>query len=124
MKIIYNTKTGKLFAILHPTQDEQKMLANYTDAAILEVDETDRQKVLRSLVDLNSNTLIKNVELERGILVRQNRIQRNALLNKTDWTQMSDNALTEEQRATWRAYRQLVREVDLENPIWPIAPET
>lgn len=36
---------------------------------------------------------------------------RNALLNESDWSQVSDNSLTEAQRETWKEYRQSLREI-------------
>lgn len=34
---------------------------------------------------------------------------RNALLNESDWSQVADNALTEEKREEWRIYREELR---------------
>ncbi len=36
---------------------------------------------------------------------------RNVLLNESDWSQVADNSLTEEQRETWREYRRELRDV-------------
>jgi hypothetical protein len=36
---------------------------------------------------------------------------KNALLNESDWSQVSDNSLSEEQRAAWREYRQELRDI-------------
>ena len=36
---------------------------------------------------------------------------RNALMAESDWSQVSDNSLSEEQRATWRQYRQQLRDL-------------
>ena len=36
---------------------------------------------------------------------------RNALLTESDWSQVTDNSLTEEQRELWRAYRQELRNI-------------
>jgi hypothetical protein len=36
---------------------------------------------------------------------------RNALLNESDWSQVSDNSLTEIQRESWRQYRQDLRNI-------------
>jgi hypothetical protein len=37
------------------------------------------------------------------------RLYRNALLNESDWSQVSDNSLSEAQRESWRQYRQELR---------------
>jgi hypothetical protein len=36
---------------------------------------------------------------------------RNALLNESDWSQVSDNSLSEIQRESWRQYRQELRNI-------------
>jgi hypothetical protein len=36
---------------------------------------------------------------------------RNALLNESDWSQVPDNSLTEEQREQWRQYRSELRNI-------------
>jgi hypothetical protein len=36
---------------------------------------------------------------------------RNALLNESDWSQVSDNSLSEVQREQWRQYRQELRDI-------------
>lgn len=53
--------------------------------------------------------------------------KRNALLLGSDWTQLPDVDLTDEEKANWRAYRAALRAVP-DQPtfpnqiIWPIAP--
>jgi hypothetical protein len=39
------------------------------------------------------------------------RMWRNALLNESDWSQISDNSLTESQREIWRNYRTELRNI-------------
>lgn len=54
------------------------------------------------------------------------RARRNQLLAESDWTQLSDVALTAEQKAAWAAYRQQLRDFpatcDPNNPVWPEPP--
>lgn len=64
------------------------------------------------------------------------RYLRNKLLTESDWTQVSDNALSDEDRAQWAAYRQLLRnitetqtpsyndEYELLGVTWPEPPRT
>ncbi len=40
------------------------------------------------------------------------RSERNNLLTQSDWTQLPDNQLSEDERATWRITRQKLRDVD------------
>ena len=55
------------------------------------------------------------------------RQQRNCLLTKSDWTQLPGGPLTDEQRAAWSTYRQLLRDLVIEgscplNFTWPQPP--
>ena len=55
------------------------------------------------------------------------RLQRDRLLDKSDWTQLNDAPLTDEERSIWAGYRFILRNfpvsVDLNNVIWPPKPE-
>lgn len=54
------------------------------------------------------------------------RFQRDQLLSQSDWTQMPDSPLTEEQKASWATYRQSLRDlpstVDINNIVYPEKP--
>lgn len=55
------------------------------------------------------------------------RFERNVLLGRSDWTQAVDSPLTDEQKQSWRTYRQALRDLpantdDPANPIWPVKP--
>lgn len=59
----------------------------------------------------------------------QIRERRDTLLTKCDWTQLSDNALTDEQKTAWAGYRQALRDIttkykDPTRVVWPINPNT
>jgi hypothetical protein len=53
--------------------------------------------------------------------------ERNKKLEESDWTQVSDNGLSDELKEAWRVYRQALRDLpatyDLENPVWPEPPQ-
>jgi len=53
--------------------------------------------------------------------------ERNQRLTASDWTQMPDTPLTNDQRAAWVSYRQALRAFpetcDLDDLVWPVAPE-
>lgn len=56
------------------------------------------------------------------------RIERNARLKNSDWTQMFDSPLNKIERTRWRIYRKILRDMpasteDLYSPSWPIIPE-
>lgn len=56
--------------------------------------------------------------------------KRDFLLLNSDWTQLSDNLLTDEQKAEWRTYRQALRDLpqtyasatDKSDITWPTKP--
>lgn len=55
------------------------------------------------------------------------RDERNRLLFRSDWTQLADAPLTQEQKNAWTAYRKTLRDVPssfatLEEVVWPTAP--
>ena len=58
-----------------------------------------------------------------------NRSKRNALLTETDWTQMNDSPLSNEDKTAWATYRQELRDLsdlaawpNLEDADWPTKP--
>jgi len=61
----------------------------------------------------------------------QIRMQRLALLNQSDWTQMPDSPLSEEMKTAWADYRQELRDMTIllpdivseEEMEWPTSPE-
>jgi hypothetical protein len=57
-------------------------------------------------------------------LENQVRNRRNSLLRQSDWTQLADVNLTEQEKAAWQVYRQALRDVTAqsgfpENVEWP-----
>ena len=58
-----------------------------------------------------------------------NRIKRNQLLADSDWTQMPDSPLTDEDKTSWVTYRTALRDLtthtnwpNLEDADWPVSP--
>jgi hypothetical protein len=49
---------------------------------------------------------------------RMARAHRNKLLTESDFSQMADVPMTDDKRAEWRTYRQLLRDLP-EDPNWP-----
>jgi len=51
------------------------------------------------------------------------RYRRNQLLTQTDWTQLADSAMSDDQKTAWRNYRQALRDFPATcnpyNPVWP-----
>ena len=56
------------------------------------------------------------------------REMRNEMLRESDWTHISDSALTSAKKGKWATYRQELRNITngytaIHNPIWPVKPE-
>ena len=58
-----------------------------------------------------------------------NRATRNTLLSESDWTQMNDSPLSNEDKTAWATYRQELRDVtdldawpNLDDADWPVKP--
>tara|TARA_R100001510_G_C7652680_1_gene210562 strand:- start:1822 stop:2121 length:300 start_codon:yes stop_codon:yes gene_type:complete len=71
---------------------------------------------------LPSSDTVKKQELE---LLRQ---FRNTLLAESDWTQVVDSTLNEQQKNEWKVYRQKLRDItnsyfNLSDVKWPTKPE-
>lgn len=68
-----------------------------------------------------------NRESIQTMLSMRRRVDRDALLAKSDWTQMADVSLTETQKTAWREYRQALRDVTSQAGFpwqvdWPTKP--
>ena len=55
------------------------------------------------------------------------REKRTFLLNKSDWTRLDDNGLSNSKKTEWATYRQVLRDLpantsDPKNPTWPTEP--
>ena len=60
-------------------------------------------------------------------LNKQARLQRDNLLQQSDWTQIPNGPLTTEQQTAWATYRQELRDITTQsgypfNVIWPTPP--
>ena len=71
-------------------------------------------------------------EWDQELLVEDVRVVRNRKLSESDWTQVSDSPLTEEQKSAWQSYRQELRDFMDNLPTvfssvseldWPVQPE-
>lgn len=51
------------------------------------------------------------------------RQRRDQLLAASDWTQLPDSPLSEDDRTEWAIYRQALRDLDKDGDSWPLAPE-
>ena len=63
-----------------------------------------------------------------GIASNNVKLKREVLLASSDWTQLSNNPLTEEKQIAWSIYRQELRDITKQlgyptDLIWPVKPE-
>lgn len=82
-------------------------------------------------VDLETGELVTihpdNSTEKKLLLAQECKDRRSELLAASDWTQLPDAALTDEQREEWRAYRQALRDITQQAGFptdirWPEAP--
>lgn len=80
--------------------------------------------------DYTSKSWVENLEKYNQNTLSLMRQQRTELLFDSDWTQVPDAPLTDEQRAAWREYRQQLRDItdeypdatDINTVQWPTPP--
>lgn len=77
--------------------------------------------------EFDGSHLVGRVE-PMQVTTEQIRMQRDALLYRSDWTQVPDAPLTAEQVAAWATYRQALRDVTEQpgfpaNVVWPVQPQ-
>jgi hypothetical protein len=73
--------------------------------------------------DYSSKSWVINIELLKEVIIAQ----RSNLLFKSDWTQLPNGPLTQQQQEQWATYRQALRDITAQsgyptNVIWPTKP--
>jgi hypothetical protein len=118
---IYNTSTG----IIH-TQGSSTHLTNLSDI-LLESGEG----IIEGHYDRRTQKIVDGVVTSyTADIFPEVRRKRDALLAKSDWTQMSDSPLTDSKKTEWATYRQTLRDIpstqstvtDIDNITWPSEP--
>ena len=92
---------------------------------VVTVDETEGAfDVEGNLVEIDTSLVRDSYDEDANIrALKRLRINRNELLEETDWMANSDVTMSDE----WRAYRQVLRDLpanttDPANPVWPTKP--
>lgn len=125
MKAYYSTATGEILSIASgPDLVSADPNYAYVDYSYDRADMW-KYEVVNGAVVLKAQSNID--ALENDFIWAKFRRQRDALLANTDWTQSPDSPLTDDQKASWRTYRQALRDLpanttDPANPIWPSKP--
>ena len=86
-----------------------------------------RDTLAESVARYRADWLERARKDEDGFAATIARTQRDTLLSASDWTQVADSPLTDEQRAAWKAYRQALRDVPQQDCFpfdvaWPVMP--
>lgn len=85
----------------------------------------DQQSAGHEIVDLGSGPIARKPVIDDASRQDQRRRQRDRLLAASDWTQLGDTLVdAPETKAAWAAYRQALRDLDMEGDGWPSAPLT
>ena len=64
-----------------------------------------------NVVDLTADEISANTSAADARAEKAVRDQRNRLLAESDWTQMADSPLTDEEKSAWATYRQALRDI-------------
>lgn len=123
--ILYNASeiVGRISCSEHDI--EQNRNGNNYTVDSFEAHEIAELKVVDGLIQLKSSSEISTQKDADNLgLIRS---KRNNLLSESDWTQVTDNPLTDAQRQDWAAYRQDLRDItdsytDPLNIVWPTKP--
>lgn len=110
--LIYNASTGRI-----------KMTGTFNSPADADEHTEEGEVWAEGIADVNAHVVNNGVIEEKtvdtaAIVEASTREMRAAMLTETDWTQLSDNGLTEEQKASWRTYRQKLRDLS-DHVNWP-----
>jgi len=87
------------------------------------------KQVGSNVVEMTAEEVTRNVTAQTEGNTLSNRSVRNQLLSDSDWTQVTDSALTDEAKALWVTYRTALRNLpahenwpNLEADDWPTQP--
>ena len=123
--ILYNTSeiVGRISCSEHDI--EQNRNGNNYTVDSFEGHEIAELKVVNGLIQLKSSSEISTQKDADNLA--SIRSKRNNLLSESDWTQVTDNPLTDAQRQDWAAYRQNLRNITENNTdpltiVWPDKP--
>ena len=83
-----------------------------------------RETLEKTIEDNYEEWLNMATDYDYNTLAKEVRKKRDALLSKTDWTQIVDTALSQEKQEQYRVYRQALRDVPEQeefpyNVVWP-----
>ena len=126
--LLYNNITGLIMSNVKPDSKAQAFADMNEELSV--VSESGHKGELYYINGSFTNSASPETE---AILYEENlnifRIQRNDLLNKSDWTDLPNCPLSDSKKAEWQSYRQTLRDMpsqegfDPLNPTFPEEPE-
>lgn len=125
MFYLYTVNEGLIVTKLDEDSSNELIAANSGSLAKIQCPENHETVKYIKVVD---GVCVAETQAEiDGYLMDELRAERNLKLSTSDWTQAVDSPLTEEQKQSWRTYRQALRDLpantdDPANPIWPSKP--
>jgi hypothetical protein len=117
---IYKTDTGEILS------------NGTTNASIEDFILEDGQSIIEGIYEVSEYKIIDASPVEQSIDFWETiRLQRNELLNQSDWTQINDSPLSDSKKQEWATYRQLLRDLpntyqsvnNIADVIFPTIPE-
>ena len=117
---IYKTDTGEILS------------NGTTNASIEDFILEDGQSIIEGIYEVSEYKIIDASPIEQSIDFWETiRLQRNELLNQSDWTQLNDSPLSDSKKQEWATYRQSLRDLPSNNQsvnniadvIFPSMPE-
>jgi len=119
---LYDADTGQITATMEGTIQTAELNGSYIEGEY----DADEYVVVGGVATRKAGAEIQ-AKREADALIEM-KIKRNNALMASDWTQVSDNALTAPQRQAWATYRQALRDLpanitDPLNIVWPQEPD-
>lgn len=117
---IYKTDTGEILS------------NGTTNASIEDFILEDGQSIIEGIYEVSEYKIIDASPVEQSIDFWETiRLQRNELLNQSDWTQVNDSPLSDSKKQEWATYRQSLRDLpatyqsvnNIADVIFPTMPE-
>jgi hypothetical protein len=115
---VYDKRTGRIIRTGYCIDDNfEQQAGDYSisdgtyDDALYYWDHGFVLKPPKPVGEYEFDYVTKTWVLNLSMTIYINKSKRNSILTATDWTQVSDNALTEQDRLMWSAYRKALRDM-------------
>lgn len=124
-RTIYNNQTGEIVRVMRMSDD--MLAANLVNNPTWSSINAETSNYKQKRVDLDTLQIVDTIISPN--IADYIRSKRANLLRSSDWTQMTDSPLGEEQKAAWAVYRQALRDMTdtqlvntVEEIVWPTRP--